>query len=417
MKFHTILPALLCSTFILHSSEGYLGTLPFESAEKTLRKEYCQKTKENNRLCMYHQISYPVLLREDEDALAALIEEKIKPFIQSYNRSDPQEEIRDFLKEDGYETSGKWDQTTQVELFAATPETFTLSVSQGGYTGGAHGNHTTSFVNYSRKTGKKIVLKDLFIDGYDAKLKEVAEEYYKAYYGLKPGANLTDAGWFENRFVLADTFAITPKGLYFHYNAYEIKPYSEGETTLLLPYDRLSEIIKPESFLAPLATKSMVETATFRQEDMGEITLKSTLTAPRQVKLEVNMKNLSFHQRGWLSLSFPQLQSKKSIQRLKGRGFKTLHAYGKGSKIYHTRLHKAVRSRYLLVEGEARKWKKGESRSITLLLDLPADIEELFLDIRGSFKEKGKKAVSFPEIYDGVEGQQGFGNYRMRIGL
>jgi len=418
MKFFTISSTLLFLTFtLLYGSENYLNSFPFEHAGKTLKKEYCQKTKHDGMLCMYYQISYPVLLKGNNDTLATRIEEKIKPFIQSYNRTDPEEEVREFLKEDGYETPGTWEHTTQVELFASTPKSFTLSVSESSYTGGAHGNYTTSFVNYNREDGKKIMLKDLFTEGYEAKLDKIAERYYKTYNGLKPDANLTDAGWFENRFVLADTFAITPKGLYFLYNPYEIKPYSEGVTTLLLPYDKLAEIIKPGSFIAPLATKNSIQSATFRQENMGKITVKSTLTAPHQVKLEVNMKNLSYHQRGWLSLSFPQLRSKKSIQRLKGRGFKTVHAYGKGSRIYHTQLRKAVRSHYLLVEGEARKWKKGESRSVTLLLNLPAGMQDLFVDARGSFKEKGKTAVSFPEIYDGVEGQQGFGNYRIRIGL
>jgi hypothetical protein len=61
---------------------------------------------------------------------------------------------------------------------------------------------------------------------------------------------LTEDEWFEERFILPENFAFTSRGILFLYNQYEIKPYSSGLSTFLLPYEALRGIIDPAGPLA-----------------------------------------------------------------------------------------------------------------------------------------------------------------------
>jgi predicted RNA binding protein YcfA (HicA-like mRNA interferase family) len=128
------------------------------------------------------------------------------------------------------------------------------------------------------------------------------------------------------------------------------------------------------------------------------------------------MQNLSYENKGWLSLSFPQLTAKEAIKNIQTQGFKSVQAYPKGSSIYHNEHKKAVKSTYLLVEGEDTQWSYNDTHSITLSVVPPSTEKELILDIRGNFKSK-EKSIMLPNEYEGIKGQQGFTNYRVFIAL
>ena len=53
----------------------------------------------------------------------------------------------------------------------------------------------------------------------------------------------------NDKFVLPERFYINDLGLVFLYNPYEIKPYSEGTTKLIIPFSALKGIAKQNSIL------------------------------------------------------------------------------------------------------------------------------------------------------------------------
>jgi len=380
---------------------------------------YCLKYRNSNELCMSYSLKYPVNIKcnnqEVSDMMTSLIESNVK----SYKKSNAKEFISDNGGDDTI--SGNWDDEYTLELFSSTKHTFTISFSGGGYTGGAHGNYGISFSNYNIKNGKKINLSDLISNGKKS-LSRAVEKYYRQKNGIKPNENLTSYDWFNDKFILAENFAITDKGIYFLYNSYEIKPYSSGQTNLLVPYKYLKNVLDFSGVLSSYTDipndneeKNSVKIHTFDDNNIAMIKTYSKILGNGLVSVEVEMKNLSNHKLGWLSVSFPQLRYEDSLLKNRNVGFDNARVYPRGKRIYNITKRKTVNASYLLVEGESKHWKRGETKSINLILNVPKGLNTLYVNLRGSFKEKNKPPVSFPN--DGVDGQQGFYNYRLRVDM
>jgi hypothetical protein len=130
----------------------------------------------------------------------------------------------------------------------------TLEVGGYTYTGGAHGASTTTFINWNTKANKNITLDDIFTAGYADKLKTIAEGIFRKEEKLSDTASLARDYFFkDNKFALNDNFSVTPIGLKFIYNQYEIKPYAAGQTELFIPYTQLKSLLQPNSVVAKFA--------------------------------------------------------------------------------------------------------------------------------------------------------------------
>ena len=123
----------------------------------------------------------------------------------------------------------------------------------GGYTfsGGAHGSTEALFLNWDIRADKKIALDDIFITGYRQPLNKIAEKIFRSDEKLGDTASLATNYFFDKgKFSLNNNFMITPKGISFLYNEYEIKPYAEGQTTLFIPYAQIKPLIRRNSVVS-----------------------------------------------------------------------------------------------------------------------------------------------------------------------
>lgn len=113
------------------------------------------------------------------------------------------------------------------------------------HTGGAHGMSGTLFTNFNSQDGKKLLLKDLLLTGYENKLNDIAEKIFRKKRELTADASLEEAGfWFDgNKFTLNDNFGIKNDGLIFFFNSYEIASYAMGPTEIILPYEEIKDLI------------------------------------------------------------------------------------------------------------------------------------------------------------------------------
>jgi len=416
MKKISLLLTILLSCQLLHAENNYLGALGIKTTSTIVNDKYCQRTKEKNILCMEYQLEYPKTVDSNNKTLNDYILHAIQPYKDAYKNGDAKKYIDDFLEEESFDVSGSWSNETSVTLFSTTPKTFTLSISNGGYMGGAHGNYAIGYNNYNAENGKKITLETLLVPDYKKRLTAIAGSYYKKLHNLKTQESLTKLGWFDNKFVLAENVSVTEKGLYFLYNSYEIKPYSAGQTSFLLPYDKIASLIPKDSLLFPLVTATPHSIHKVLNDPYkANIILDITPIKNHQMTLVVKVENLSFYHRGWFSISFPSLTATKSVIRMTQSGFDSIKAYKKGSKVYHRTLKKAIQSQYLLVETESKIWKTDEEKSITLTLQVPQNVEDFFIDFRASFRNKDGAMSLVPDAYNTVVGQQGFDNYRIRI--
>jgi hypothetical protein len=119
------------------------------------------------------------------------------------------------------------------------------------FTGGAHGATIIRYLNWDVKASKKILLSDILKPGYEAQLTAIAEKIFRKQENLTPTASLERDYFFKNgKFSLNQNYLITPIGLKFLYNQYEIKPYAAGQTSLEIPYLQLKTMLQPGTVVA-----------------------------------------------------------------------------------------------------------------------------------------------------------------------
>ncbi|MES2265920.1 MAG: DUF3298 domain-containing protein [Bacteroidota bacterium] len=133
-----------------------------------------------------------------------------------------------------------------------------ITLEYGGYEfqGGAHGGSFIGFINWDGKNNKNVTLNDILVEGYKAELNKVAERIFRKNEKLTPTAPLDNYFFDKNKFALNENYLITPVGLRFMYNQYEIKPYAAGQTELIIPYTEISKLMRPKSVASQYLNKN-----------------------------------------------------------------------------------------------------------------------------------------------------------------
>ena len=137
-------------------------------------------------------------------------------------------------------------------------DTGIVSLEYGGYSfrGGAHGGSFTGFINWDVKKDENITLDEILVSGYKTKLTKIAEGIFRKNEKLSDTASLEPNYFFDKgKFALNDNYMLTPLGLRYVYNEYEIKPYAAGQTELIIPYAQIKTLIRPDAVVAQYIKK------------------------------------------------------------------------------------------------------------------------------------------------------------------
>lgn len=132
-------------------------------------------------------------------------------------------------------------------------DSLVLSIQKDLYTysaGAAHGLHGTGYYNIDLQ-GKGILSEgDLFVDGYVPELTKIIQSHLLKTYGKQTAQELEESeGIYVSDLTPNDNFAIGAKGLTYCYNPYEIAPYAMGIIEIFIPYEALTNILRPGSIL------------------------------------------------------------------------------------------------------------------------------------------------------------------------
>lgn len=111
-----------------------------------------------------------------------------------------------------------------------------IPVDISTYTGGAHGMTVRKSNNFDIHTGQKLLLKDLFAEGYNYKaivddiinteISKNKDNYFEgSFKGIKD-----DSDYFLNN-----------KGIVIYFQLYEIAPYAAGMPEFLIPYSKINK--------------------------------------------------------------------------------------------------------------------------------------------------------------------------------
>lgn len=237
-----------------HMADVNTDTLKFKY--DTLKKRASDCGNKPDSTCTVARIIYPVF--DNQHALNDTVRQKL--ISAGFNNPDKKQDTSLQKYIDNFVRSYESDNTREERLglfytmdlkakvIRQDSSLTTLQIDGYIYEGGAHGASSTSFINWNTKGNKNIDLKDIFIAGYNVKLTAIADTIFRENEKLSPRDKLDGNYFFDHeKFALPQNFLITPLGLKFLYNEYEIKPYAAGQTELNIPYSKIKTILRPNS--------------------------------------------------------------------------------------------------------------------------------------------------------------------------
>jgi hypothetical protein len=133
------------------------------------------------------------------------------------------------------------------EVVYATPELISILFEYSTYFGGAHPNHFSLSYNYDLKRGAEVKLADLFAPHANF-LQLISSYSIRELKKLSTTSDVeTGAGPKLENF---QSWNVTPLGLQFTFDPYQVGAYAVGAHQVLVPYEVLRPAIKPDGVLA-----------------------------------------------------------------------------------------------------------------------------------------------------------------------
>ena len=111
------------------------------------------------------------------------------------------------------------------------------------YTGGAHAMYNTTYQNLDIATSRTWKLQDMITD--TAALAPLLTIAARDYFRLKPEEPVESRMLVANVPVTTNVY-LTPSGLIFVYNPYDIASYADGVVQLYIPYNKLQPLLTPD---------------------------------------------------------------------------------------------------------------------------------------------------------------------------
>lgn len=119
-----------------------------------------------------------------------------------------------------------------------------MEMSGSEYTGGAHGNYGVSYMNIDMQQKRVWKMEDVMTVDSN-KLNLLLDAEARRYFAIAATESFEDR-LLTDKVMPNGNICITPTGINFVYNPYEIASYADGIITLFLPYSQLKDLLKPE---------------------------------------------------------------------------------------------------------------------------------------------------------------------------
>lgn len=122
----------------------------------------------------------------------------------------------------------------------------TVVLNSSSYLGGAHGSTSQRYYNFDLTNQKQVQLNDLLVPKQKATLDKLAHDAFKVWIVDTKLANNPEEYEQAWPFKVTDNFLLGEQGLILQYAEYEIGPYVVGLPRLVIPFDKLQGVLKPE---------------------------------------------------------------------------------------------------------------------------------------------------------------------------
>jgi len=188
------------------------------------------------------KFDYPQIAELDNNSVKTkvnlFLEEEFKQSITWF------EEVKSdsaFFEDYPYEVQYTFETGFQTEFNSRDFISIVLSHYQ--FTGGAHGNYFALGYNIDMKDGRVLSLKDIIKeDSFDL----LAYECEQAILEKFKANSIIEAGLFEDEIIIPEDqdFYIVPGMLVLQFDPYEIGPWSMGEITTEISFEKIKDILK-----------------------------------------------------------------------------------------------------------------------------------------------------------------------------
>ncbi|UJH66060.1 DUF3298 and DUF4163 domain-containing protein [Allomuricauda sp. SCSIO 65647] len=173
-------------------------------------------------------------LRFDEGSDVATIDGAIASFTKEFQQ----------VQQKFADESLPWEAEINAEIIFEDDNLLTIMLNSYIFTGGAHGNGSTTLLNFDKNNNQELENHELFSDleGFE----KLAEVRFREQESIPKEGDINQTGFmFErNRFHLAENIAYTEQGLQMIYNQYEIASYADGPITLIIPFKEAAPYLK-----------------------------------------------------------------------------------------------------------------------------------------------------------------------------
>lgn len=118
-----------------------------------------------------------------------------------------------------------------------------IKIDHYTFTGGAHGYQGHRSLFFNPKTGKTILIDQLFKNKKE--FSAFAEKEFRAKYKIPTQSNINATGlMFEkDTFDLPQNIFYTKEGLLLYYNSYEVASYADGPKEIWFPYEKINKYL------------------------------------------------------------------------------------------------------------------------------------------------------------------------------
>jgi hypothetical protein len=222
---------------------------------KTIKERATDCGNKPDSGCTVVKINYPIF--NGQDTLNSLVSNKL---VNLFGADEPGIELKEYVAHflSAYIAFKKRDKRSKLfftldshaKVLRQDSNLTTLEISGYTFRGGAHGSSITTFINWDTKTEKNVSLREIFTANYKGRLTAIADTIFRKEEKLTDTASLADGYFFkDSKFALNENYLITPLGIKFLYNQYEIKPYAAGQTELFIPYAKIKSLLKSNTVI------------------------------------------------------------------------------------------------------------------------------------------------------------------------
>ncbi len=171
--------------------------------------------------------------------------ENFKEFINKYVNSEQMKNNPLILHNE------KWEMNTMVVY--SDSKILSYELDRSTFAGGAHGMDITQYLTFDLTTGDLLTEKDIFEDGYEARLSTLMKQQIMKENGFESEEQMLNNGFFMAENISPnENFCISDSGITYIFNPYEVGAYYIGQTEVTIPFKSIRSVLKATSPISDL---------------------------------------------------------------------------------------------------------------------------------------------------------------------